>query len=89
MDVEVEVLEHSLEGVETLFVGGVVLGREFHRSGEEMAGAGGGAERHDGGDVHAVEGDDELVGGLALGSERHGFLRWEDWGVFGSEAWGI
>jgi hypothetical protein len=42
--------------------------------GEEIAGAGGGAERHDGRDVHAVEGDDELVGGLALGSGRHGFL---------------
>src|SRR5436305_13842596 len=39
-----------------------------------MAGAGRGAERHDGGDVHAVEGDDELVGSLALGSERHDFL---------------
>ena len=74
MDVEVEVLEHGLEGVETLFVGGVVLRREFHGLGEEVPGAGRGAERHDGGDVHAVEGDNELVGSLALGSERHCFL---------------
>jgi len=39
-----------------------------------MLSAGRGAERHDGGDVHAVEGDNELVGSLALGSERHCFL---------------
>lgn len=86
MDVEVEVLEHSREGVETLFVGGVILGREFHGSGEQVAGAGGGAEGHDGGDVHAVEGGDDLIGGLALESGRHGFSRRNDWSVFGSVA---
>ena len=42
--------------------------------GSRVALAGGAAQGHDGGDVHAVEGRDELVGRLALLGRRHGVL---------------